>query len=348
MSKRTICRAACLLLTAGLFVVAVLPTEATKWETAVSAVRTRCDLSCERSGPEPERARQIGALLRRYGLTEEQEDALRVRMEADGELLALLEEERLTEDDLARLALPNARADRLERYGAWAAGHPELPAEDVVLQVNMDRDRDPYSQIGPAEDPGSLTVLVNKHTALPEDYVPQLETLGTIYGSGSLRPEAAVAFRAMADSAREDGISLYSVSAYRSYKTQKNLYARYLRRYKQSTVDTFSARAGHSEHQTGLALDINVASVSAHFEDTPAYAWLRAHCAEYGFLLRYDEGKESVTGYRFEPWHYRYVGPEAARACMDQGLAYEEYLALLPCWGVENDLRSTGPEAVLI
>ena len=134
----------------------------------------------------------------------------------------------------------------------------------------------------------------------------------------------------MADGAKQDGILLRSVSAYRSYQHQKSTYNRYLKQYQQIMVDTFSARPGHSEHQTGLALDINVASSSAHFERTPAFAWLKEHCAEYGFLLRYDQGKETITGYRFEPWHYRYVGQEIAKICMEQGLAYEEYLAVQP------------------
>ncbi len=186
----------------------------------------------------------------------------------------------------------------------------------------------PYQDIQTVEDPASLTVLVNKNNALPADYVPELEALGEAYGSGSLRPEASQAFRAMADAAREEGISLLSVSAYRSYQHQWNTYNRYLGQYARKTVDTFSARPGHSEHQTGLALDINVASSKAHFEKTPAFAWLKEHCAQYGFLLRYDQGKEEITGYRFEPWHYRYVGVEIAQACMEQGLSYEEYLAL--------------------
>lgn len=228
------------------------------------------------------------------------------------------------------LALPNGWADRLDRYEAWAAAHPELKAEDVVFQVNMDQDRAFYSDTYLAADPDSLAVLVNKHSGLSSGYVPQLEALGS-YGSGSLRPEAARAFRAMADGAWASGISLRSVSAYRSYGTQKSLYNGYLKSYgNQSFVDGFSARPGFSEHQTGLALDINVSSFKYHFENTPAFAWLKAHCAEYGFILRYDQGKEDITGYRFEPWHYRYVGVEAAKACMSQGLAYEEYLALRP------------------
>ena len=228
------------------------------------------------------------------------------------------------------LTLPNGREDRLERYLAWAEAHPEDPVETAVFQVNLDQDQAFYSAIQEIQDPDSLTVLVNKHYALPNSYVPQLETLGAGYGGGSMRPEAAQAFRAMSDAARREGVSLYSVSAYRSYQTQRSAYNGYLRNASQAYVDTFSARPGHSEHQTGLAVDINVATRSANFERTPAFAWLKEHCAEYGFILRYLEDKQDITGYRFEPWHYRYVGEEAARACMDQGLAYEEYIALLP------------------
>lgn len=229
------------------------------------------------------------------------------------------------------LTLPNGWADRLERYEAWAAAHPELKIEDVVFQVNMDQDQAFYSNTYLAMHPNSPTVLVNKHSGLSSNFYPQLEALGKGYGSGSLSPAAAQAFRAMADGARASGISLVSVSAYRSYETQKSLYNGYLRSYgNQSFVDGFSARPGFSEHQTGLALDINVSSFKANFEKTPAFAWLKAHCAEYGFILRYDQGKEDITGYRFEPWHYRYVGVEIAKVCMSQGLAYEEYLALQP------------------
>ena len=84
--------------------------------------------------------------------------------------------------------------------------------------------------------------------------------------------------------------------------------------------------------QTGLAVDINVATRKANFEKTPAFAWLQEHCAEYGFILRYDKGKEDVTGYRFEPWHYRYVGQDAAKVCMEQGITYEEYVSAQPVW----------------
>ena len=257
----------------------------------------------------------------------------------------LPQERELTQWEMDCLALPNSRPDRLDRYAAWAAKYPEAALETVVAQVNLDQDRTVYQDVQAAANPDSTAVLVNKHYALAQDYAPELEALGWPYGSGSLRPEAARAFRAMADAARAEGISLRSVSAYRSYQHQSTTYNRYLRYNRQATVDTFSARPGHSEHQTGLALDINAANVAARFERTPAYAWLQAHCAEYGFILRYMEGKESITGYRFEPWHYRYVGAEAAKACMEQDIAYEEYLALLPNPAPAQE-EEPAPEAV--
>lgn len=272
----------------------------------------------------------ISALLAWEGLTEEQQWALAARMEREPALLEQLEQGGLSDVQLALLALPNARTGRLDRYLAWMEAHPEDGLENAVFSVNADRDLDFYSAVSETADPASTAALVNKHYALPADYVPKLEALGAGYGCGSLQPEAAQAFRTMADAARAEGVSLRSVSAYRSYGSQKITYNNYLKKYRRSVVDNFSARPGHSEHQTGLALDINVASSKAHFENTRAFAWLKAHCAEYGFILRYDKGKEAVTGYRFEPWHYRYVGVDIAKACMEQGLCYEEYLALLP------------------
>lgn len=280
--------------------------------------------------PETEEKEIPALILAWEGLTEEQQWALAARMEREPALLERLERGELSDAQLVLLALPNARTGRLDRYLAWAEAHPEDTWENTVFSVNADRDLAFYSTVSEITDPSSTAALVNKHYALPAGYVPELEALGYPYGSGSLRPEAAQAFRAMADAARTEGVSLRGVSAYRSYASQKITYNNYLKKYRQSVVDNFSARPGHSEHQTGLALDINVASSKAHFENTRAFAWLKEHCAEYGFILRYDQGKEAVTGYRFEPWHYRYVGVDVAKACMEQGLCYEEYLALQP------------------
>lgn len=225
------------------------------------------------------------------------------------------------------LALENSRLDREARYLAYAQAHPEAETAEIVTQVNLDLDLTPYDDALPIDDPADPLVLVNKYHDLSETYVPELEKLGGRYGVGSMVPEAAAAFRAMADAAKQDGISLHSVSAYRSYQTQQGLYQHYVSIDGKANAERYSARPGYSEHQTGLALDINTASISAHFENTAEYAWLQANCARFGFLLRYPQEKESITGYRYEPWHYRYVGQDIARTCMDQGLTYEEYLA---------------------
>ena len=328
------------LLTAGLCLLSLAAAPAAAQEgagaglpEAPSALHPSVQPGRAESAPEPELEQLLlraSGLLAGLELTREQHDALCLRAAGQPRFLELLERSELSGQELALLALPNGRLERLERYGAWAREHPDQPPETVVLQVNMDQDLPLYTGAQAVPVPDSLEALVNKRSALPEDYVPELTLLGSLYGCGSLRPEAAQAFQSMADAARADGVSLRSVSAYRSFQAQEDTYNRWLRQYRQATVDTFSARPGLSEHQTGLALDINVASSRAHFENTPAFAWLKEHCAEYGFILRYDQGKEAITGYRFEPWHYRYVGVETASACMSQGLAYEEYLALRP------------------
>jgi len=279
--------------------------------------------------PDPAQSyRAAMAGLKALGVTAEQAQTL--WQTQGGGLNELLAQGQPTPEELALLSLPNARPELLVDYRDYAAQFPLLSQEEVVLTVNMGLNRPFYTAPAPIDDPDSPAVLVNKYHILPADYAPQLEVLGTDYGRGSLRPEAAAQFRAMADAAREEGITLKSVSAYRSYATQRATYSKYLTQYSQTLVDTFSARAGHSEHQTGLALDINVASIQAHFEATPEFAWLQKNCARFGFLLRYPQGKEHITGYRFEPWHYRYVGVEVATACMERGLTYEEYAAALP------------------
>ena len=262
------------------------------------------------------------------GFDQEQADTLWSRL--GPELSGRLDREELSRQELELLALPFCREELLERCLAFWDGHPDRTAEEAAVTVNMGLDQEFYTQVDETPDPASEQVLVNKYQALPSTYVPRLKRLESRYGTGSLTPKAAGAFAAMADAARsEAGLSLRSVSAYRSYQTQVSLYQRYTVQNGQKLADTFSARAGHSEHQTGLALDINVARTSAHFERTKEYAWLVENCARFGFILRYPQDKMDITGYRFEPWHYRYVGEEVAGACMADGLTYEEYLARL-------------------
>ena len=115
-------------------------------------------------------------------------------------------------------------------------------------------------------------------------------------------------------------------SAFRSYDYQNTLYNNYVSWYGKEQADTFSARAGYSEHQTGLAIDVN--TIDDSFAYTPEAVWLAQHAHEYGFIIRYPKGKESITGYQYEPWHIRYLGIETATAVYNSGLTLEEYLGI--------------------
>ena len=158
-------------------------------------------------------------------------------------------------------------------------------------------------------------LIANKTYSLPSSYAP-----------GKILPEAQSAFDAMAADALKQGISLKIVSGYRSYDYQNTLYNNYVARDGKAAADTYSARAGHSEHQTGLAMDIN--NASSGFNNTKEAKWLAENCVKYGFIIRYPKGKENITGYQYESWHVRYLGKELAKEVSDSGLTLEEFLCI--------------------
>ena len=157
-------------------------------------------------------------------------------------------------------------------------------------------------------------IIVNKTYSLPRDF-----------GSGE-DPQALEAFYQMQNDAAADGLSLYIISGFRSYNTQSFTYNYFCNDRGKEQADRVSARPGHSEHQTGLAFDIN--STSYAFTDTPEAKWLAENCNRYGFILRYPEGKEDITGYAYESWHIRFLGTEKAQEIAKSGLTVEEYLGI--------------------
>ena len=189
-------------------------------------------------------------------------------------------------------------------------------------------------------------VLVNKQNPCGESYLPQDLTAIppelTLYGkSVELDANAALAAEALVRELRALGYGDIAVtSGYRSYAYQQSLFNTYLgqemeahpdwtRAQCEAEVLTYSARPGTSEHQTGLCMDListkNVV-LDESFAENPAYAWLIENAHNFGFILRYPKGKEDVTGYTYEPWHYRFVGVEAATAIYEQGITLEEYV----------------------
>lgn len=195
--------------------------------------------------------------------------------------------------------------------------------EETIMRVNTSIDKPFYSDIKTIEDPKSLEVLVNKYYALPKGYAP--DDLVDVEGE-SMRKVAAENMKKMAKDMRDNGLTINMISGYRSESTQKSLYNRYASSDGQEEADTYSARPSHSEHQTGLAMDISDNwNLYEGFEDTPEFRWLSDNAYKYGFILRFKKDKVYMTGYIYEPWHYRYVGEKIAKIIHDEDITYEEY-----------------------
>ena len=159
-------------------------------------------------------------------------------------------------------------------------------------------------------------MIVNKSYSLPSSYNP-----------GGLTDEYMNAFYEMQAAAALDNIHLFVASGFRDYDYQVELYNKYVQSDGKENADTYSARPGYSEHQTGLAADINAADES--FNDTPEAKWLDENCYKYGFIIRFPKGKEAYTGYVYESWHLRYVGKEFAKKIHDAGgISLEEYFGI--------------------
>jgi D-alanyl-D-alanine carboxypeptidase len=179
-------------------------------------------------------------------------------------------------------------------------------------------------------DPASLWMVVNKATPLPSSYVPAGLT-ATTQGE-VVRAETATALNKLVAAAKAGGNDMYVISGYRSYATQVTTYNNYVKTDGQAQADTYSARPGHSEHQTGLAVDLGngTCDLEVCFGNTGAGKWLVAHAHEYGFIIRYPEGKQAITGYQYEPWHIRYVGTGLAAELHKNGQTMEEFFNVVP------------------
>ena len=158
-------------------------------------------------------------------------------------------------------------------------------------------------------------LIVNKTYALPQSYAP-----------GALTRQCTAAFNDMKAAAQKEGLSIYVGSGYRSYSQQSSIYSRYCSKDGQRLADTYSARPGHSEHQTGLAIDLN--TISSSFANTKEGKWVEQNCWKYGFILRYPSNGQTSTGYQYEPWHIRYVGRRVAEKIHNSGKCLEDFYGI--------------------
>jgi D-alanyl-D-alanine carboxypeptidase len=220
-----------------------------------------------------------------------------------------------------------------------AAESPEIAASGIAATPRPASPSPTPASSSIVLDPAALTVAVNKQRALPTSYTPAnlvvpnvpLRANATTMQS-HLRADAAAALEQLFAGARAEGLHLALISGYRSAAYQTTVYNSAVRSVGQAAADQAVARPGHSEHQTGLAADIgrtdDACDIAACFGDTAEGRWVAAHAPDYGFIVRYPAGRESLTGYQYEPWHMRYVGPDAARALTTANQILEEYLGL--------------------
>ena len=197
----------------------------------------------------------------------------------------------------------------------------------------MQLDKTQYEDIIPARNLNTPKVLVNKYYYLEEDYVPKnLETISSMYALNGMQlvKEAKIAFESLSKAASKEDLRIIAMSSYRSYEYQVDLYNRYVKQDGKEKADTYSGRPGHSEHQTGLAVDVyNGKTDYTNFEKTKEFTWMNSHAHEYGFILRFPKDKEPETGYEYESWHYRYVGEEIATYIKENNISFEEYYATI-------------------
>ena len=192
----------------------------------------------------------------------------------------------------------------------------------------------PLDTAAPQNDVQSNLFLVNRQWTITESYEPDgLREAGVPGSVRRMRDEAAAALEEMFAACKEEaGVTLISISGYRSYASQNNIYTRKLRAVKRDVAKAqeYVAPPGASEHQLGLAMDIgqkNKAHLSDKFADTPGAQWAWENCWRFGFILRYGAEWEDVTGYKYESWHFRYVGKEMAKDIHEANVPYETWLA---------------------
>ena len=230
--------------------------------------------------------------------------------------------------------LPQSGADPVQPAGPPPPPQPETEAEAILPLPEP-----PAGELLEIADGDYLLALVDRRTTLgrytPADLVqvdPQLIHPAQRQWSYFLRQETNQALRRMWEAARADGIELLLTSAYRSFETQESLFRDYASRHGEDRANTFSARAGQSEHQLGTAVDFGgtPADHTSAFAETAPGRWLTARAHEFGFALSYPDGTQEITGYIFEPWHFRYIGLEAAAEWSESGLVLNRFLESKP------------------
>lgn len=225
----------------------------------------------------------------------------------------------------------NFNVDNIIRYNKYKEEHKDYVYNNVVTYVNIKLDLPVYTDTIEAPDSNSLLVLANKYTHLEKNYKPNdLVYVDGAYGNKvPMREVIKDSFLELQKAAKKElNINLLPTTAFRDEAFQTTLYNNYVNSDGVKEADTYSARPGYSEHQTGLAIDLKNTALSNTRLTDENYKWLENNAYKYGFIIRFPKGKEFITGYQFENWHIRYVGKDAAKTIYENDLTLEEYIDL--------------------
>lgn len=243
----------------------------------------------------------------------------------------VVEQKELTEMEKAKKELKYYKDENVKEYEEYRQKNPDLSIEKVITNVNIGLNNKYYTNTKPSKYLNTEKILVNKYNYVTEDYIPEnLQIVSSKYSSKTVKlvSYAKEAFEELAAAAENENYTINAMSSYRDYAYQNTLYNNYAKKDGYDNADTYSARPGYSEHQTGLAVDIdNKKEYFTNFEKTKEYEWMQNNAYKYGFILRFPKDKVLETGYEYESWHYRYVGKEIAKYIHDNNMCYEEYYA---------------------
>ena len=218
--------------------------------------------------------------------------------------------------------------NNIDRYIEYKKKNKKLSNKKIVLYVNINLDKEPYKDAKETTYLYKNYILLNKYNLVSKSYKPKnLVQVSTEYAKENilLTEETKNQFILMAEAAKKENLTLYAISGYRDYTYQENLYNNYYS-IDGNKANEYSSKPGHSEHHTGLAIDISNKTTSyEEFDKTEEFTWMQENAHKYGFILRYPEDKTNETLYQYEPWHYRYVGIKISTYIKKHNISFEEY-----------------------
>ena len=222
-------------------------------------------------------------------------------------------------------------SNNLERYLNYKKTNESKSTKEITSIVNVNADNEWYTNTKKTDLTKGNLMLINKFNYVDEDYeIDNVEKISSryAYDDNWSNKEMMEKYKKMFNDAEEQNLDLIITSGFRKYSEQEEIYEEYKEVNGEEYANNYAAKPGFSEHQTGYAFDIiTPGATMENFEETEEFKWLKQNAHKYGFIMRYPKGKEKITGYKYEPWHYRYVGTEVAQKIKNENITFDEYYA---------------------